>query len=97
MGAETKPADCPRGCGSIAVPILSMNRGFEQLSWEPTHTVGCPACGETWAASAEDTRRTAEAEAAWISGDSGYPVTADGILARHERVLARWKAEDANG
>lgn len=53
---------CPHGCGPTVVPILAMNRGAEQKSWNPTHTVGCCACGETWTADAATTARVERAE-----------------------------------
>ena len=53
---------CAFGCGVVAIPILAMNRGREQKSMEPTHTIGCPACGRTWAASKTETMYAERAE-----------------------------------
>ncbi len=56
---------CIKGCGPIAVPILAMNRGHEQKSMHPTHTLGCPACGETWEGSKTATASAGREERNW--------------------------------
>ena len=53
---------CAHGCGLNAIPILAMSRGAEQLHMNPTHTLGCPACGKTWQGSKTATMLAARAE-----------------------------------
>ncbi len=56
---------CIHGCGPLAVPILAMNRGHEQRSMNPTHTLGCPACGKTWEGSKTATANAGREERNW--------------------------------
>jgi hypothetical protein len=77
-----KPPECAFGCGPLAIPILAMNRGDEQKHCNPTHRLGCPACGETWPGTDAEVAQAERAEGAL-----------DRRLAREHRQAER-KAKD---